>query len=305
MLLVNDQYQAAEAVTAAIYTPLDTAGQEIRLLILEKGLEDDLICCNLKKASLLESRACGRPDYEAVSYVWGNVTLNSMIDVGGMPMLVTASAARVLRRFRFPDKNRILWLDAICINQADIRERSQQVSIMTEVYSHCSQVLIWLGDVTPHAHAAYESFCAVLSEAKITTDSWRRLNEALFDPDGHVRMLEMRMEENLQPAVGLFSAPWFGRLWVLQEAALAPKATMYAGSITLDFLDVLRTARWIWCRYGLTRDQIDTLRPVTRMWDYTDPDYGQYPSSLCSKCVEMRYAEMFMTLICTGSDRHM
>lgn len=57
---------------------------------------------------------------------------------------VTRSLLDALRTFRRPDRLRILWADAICINQQDLEERSQQVQFMTRVFSEAKRVLIWL-----------------------------------------------------------------------------------------------------------------------------------------------------------------
>lgn len=53
-----------------------------------------------------------------------------------------------LRYLRETDSRRILWVDAICINQKDFNERGHQVGIMRDIYSKAPQVLIWLGEAS-------------------------------------------------------------------------------------------------------------------------------------------------------------
>jgi len=66
--------------------------------------------------------------------------------VGGSGIEVTVSLFTALRRFRYPDTRRVLWADAICINQGDNNERSSQIQLMGRVYKACWEVLIWLGE---------------------------------------------------------------------------------------------------------------------------------------------------------------
>jgi hypothetical protein len=58
---------------------------------------------------------------------------------------VTRNLVEALRTFRHTRKSRVLWADAICINQQDLEERSLQVQLMTRIFSDASRVLIWLG----------------------------------------------------------------------------------------------------------------------------------------------------------------
>ena len=131
-------------------------GQSIRMLILEPGeLADPL------KGRLEPTDIDAAGSYEALSYVWGksNQVDNISIRHGNneWPVDLTASLKETLLRLRFPDKQRRLWVDQICINQSDVAERSQQVQFMNRVYKHASRVLVWLGpDDTGLAKPAFE-----------------------------------------------------------------------------------------------------------------------------------------------------
>lgn len=90
----------------------------------------------------LESRSLS---YEALSYIWGAVAGESEIICNSFPLLVTANCLTALRHLRKRHKQRILWVDAICINQSSTTERSAQVAMMGEIYRIASRVLLWLG----------------------------------------------------------------------------------------------------------------------------------------------------------------
>lgn len=88
------------------------------------------------------------PQYEALSYVWGKPNNVSPILLNGRVWNVTANLELALRHFRRYEKgeHRTLWVDALCINQGDIPERNQQVSIMRDIYNGAQDVLVWLGE---------------------------------------------------------------------------------------------------------------------------------------------------------------
>src|SRR6266536_4906129 len=100
------------------YKPL-VASQEIRLVHLQPDVGSELVHCRLEHCSL------ERPSspYEALSYVWGNPTDVHPIFLDGELFQVTANLGWALWHLCLEDRPRTLWVDAICINQADRDER--------------------------------------------------------------------------------------------------------------------------------------------------------------------------------------
>jgi hypothetical protein len=107
-----------------------------------------------KENALLEGRlvevdlgltAKQRSSYEALSYVWGSPEGNAVISCHGQEIPITKNCELSLRQLRCRFRTRRLWVDAICINQKDIEERSNTVSIMDKVYHNAQHVQIWLG----------------------------------------------------------------------------------------------------------------------------------------------------------------
>jgi len=89
------------------------------------------------------------PPYEALSYVWG--PFNSpddpdLIQLNDCGFEVTTNLWRALYALRHETKDRVLWIDAICINQGDLEERSSQVQLMRDVYRKARSVVVWLGE---------------------------------------------------------------------------------------------------------------------------------------------------------------
>ncbi|KAH8725333.1 heterokaryon incompatibility protein-domain-containing protein, partial [Phaeosphaeriaceae sp. PMI808] len=112
----------------------------IRLLILRPGSFDDPIHCQLKQVSLSAEHA-----YDALSYVWGNASDTSPISLNGTPHHITKNLEIALRYLRHRESPKVLWVDAICINQSDINERNHQVQQMADIYSQAQRVIGWLG----------------------------------------------------------------------------------------------------------------------------------------------------------------
>ena len=102
---------------------------EIRLLALLPGRFNDPIRCTLSHVSLDDE-----PVYEALSYTWGAATRSHTLICDGKLLPVTSNLFEGLRRLRRIRAVRVVWADAVCINQADVGERNQQVLLMSKIY---------------------------------------------------------------------------------------------------------------------------------------------------------------------------
>ena len=128
-----------------IYTKLDSATREIRLVKLHPESDPDCdIRCGLSTVSLNT-----RPLYKALSYTWGDAKDTVPIILDGHRFAVTRNLKKALLRLRRLDTETPIWIDAICINQVDTVERTQQVELMRAIYQSTSEVIVWLGDALP------------------------------------------------------------------------------------------------------------------------------------------------------------
>ncbi|KAM5359124.1 hypothetical protein ACJZ2D_014730 [Fusarium nematophilum] len=145
------------------YSPLDRASGEIRLVKLEMSAVDDDISCELLTVPLTAA-----PSYEALSYTWGSPANKHKILIDGKPFQVTGNLFAALQHLRCPTSlrenvpvryqgpHRLLWIDAICINQEDIDERNFQVRLMWHIYAIAGQVSVWLGEEADDSAVAME-----------------------------------------------------------------------------------------------------------------------------------------------------
>ena len=122
-----------------IYTTLDTDALEIRLLQIQPSVHSEKLLCTLETVSLRDP-----PTYDALSYCWGALELSHTITVNGVDVKVTRSLEEALRALR-TQGHTLVWVDALCINQLDIIERSRQIARMSTIYRVAERVIAWLG----------------------------------------------------------------------------------------------------------------------------------------------------------------
>lgn len=189
------------------------------------------------------------PLYEALSYVWGSnenpeyiQVANKLSDAspescpgsdyhGAARLPVTQNLAVALRNMRLLDKPRVMWIDAICINQQDNAEKGPQVGKMGDIYSKASQVVVWLGPAQDDSHLAMEVMRDLGSQIKM---NWH--DDAIESAPGASdltlsdRSAEVPVKGELwRPIYDLLTRPWFDRLWVRQEVYLATSAVVLCG----------------------------------------------------------------------------
>lgn len=217
------------------YAPLKTDKKEIRLLVLKPGVGEEPLQCAFQQAFLVDRT----PQYETISYVWGDAMIRGTVILNGNPLDIPESAENVLRRVRYADKDRLLWIDAVCINQGDVVERASQVILMSDIFTKTHRTLVWLGPDSESTPTAIESI-------KLMANELRRM----WSNIGHNDLFSS--EVSLQPAVReqldipavqeFFRSAWFTRAWVVQEVALAPRTTCLRGQFEATLVDVLDAA---------------------------------------------------------------
>ncbi|KAM3506496.1 hypothetical protein MY11210_007537 [Beauveria gryllotalpidicola] len=212
-------------------------GPVFRYLILKPGRGNDVLECSLRSQSLDDP-----PDYEAISYVWGPSVRDHTILCDGGHLKITQSLSNVLKRLRLESKARALWADSICINQEDVKEKGQQVALMAQIYGSSKQTLIYLGDDDKgHGNSAVELIedvnTRILQTCKRNNEPW-----ALFPPlDRHDPILS---DTRWSSIAALYSSTWFGRGWVVQEAALASKSLAIWGKYEIHWAKLMRFDVW-------------------------------------------------------------
>lgn len=223
------------------YQVLSTEQQQIRLLNVMSGRDPDTLRCKLQCTTLSQASA----DYATVSYCWGDSSAKRIILIDEKPVSIGSSAAGVLYRMRSATSDRMLWIDAICIDQNSKTEQAQQVALMGSIYSMSRTNLVWLGDDHGTAGECVDIIQNLLLGIRRRTRNFQDLWSTFYS--GPFPRLDSAMDSStfVAPLSRLFESRWFSRLWVAQEAALAPSSVCQYGSKSLNLIDILRCAAWL------------------------------------------------------------
>jgi len=232
------------------YKPLDIQRDEIRLLILNPYNEPDQVSCRIIHKALspgsrqLEDINNAVQGYEALSYEWGNPLDNQPISPGTQyidevqrklhTIIVDDNTFDVrwnlycaLRQLRLAEKPRVLWVDALCINQENDQERNHQVTLMKMIYPRADRVVVWLG------RNKWEPINP-LSQMKDFNKSVSRNMNTEKRRNSSFNKMEV---EFFSVWYKFLDASYWKRLWIIQEIVLARDIVLYLGEASATWED--------------------------------------------------------------------
>ncbi|KAJ5062328.1 heterokaryon incompatibility protein-domain-containing protein [Bipolaris maydis] len=194
----------------------------------------DMIQCELVTVSLKEVSGA----FDALSYVWGYASVKEQIKMDGEIIEVTCNLEAALRRIRNTEKAKLLWVDALCINQQDTKEKNIQVMRMKDIYTMCARVLVWLGDVildgpgndNNEVDAAINAIAFLKKAHRIVRgkDTVGKQGYEDFPQDPILVNIHTDQSSIGLPTVDspewnylskFLNRPWFSRVWIIQEAS--------------------------------------------------------------------------------------
>ena len=199
------------------YEYLKIKAREIRLLYLRPGSGNEPIRCDLK----VFDRDGEMPKYEALSYTWGSDPPVQEVLVEGKSLYTRSNLYSALRHLRQRTTTTILWADAICINQSDDQEKTEQVMGMGRVYEKAYNVIAWLGDQDSDSYNAMDFIPKLLDPGFLGNDNW---------PDTYAH--------GFYALARFMDRPWWSRVWVIQEMMLAENPIVKCGDQAVHFLDL-------------------------------------------------------------------
>jgi hypothetical protein len=220
------------------YDPL--LPRRVRLLLLEPGEEAEPLICSFTDAPLR---------YEAVSYTWGRSARPCQIhaflnETTTTQINVTAHLDAALRALRSLDRQRILWIDAVCVNQEDLHEREGQVLYMRATYSRADRTIVWLGDeddTTENAIACIDRLVDNYTGLVPPSSNTTTLCPWLLD-----RSDSRYVDTSLWHAFKLLlSKEWYSRVWVFQEVTVSSKIRVRCGRHEVPWEKLVRACKVI------------------------------------------------------------
>jgi hypothetical protein len=200
-----------------------TESDAIRLIQLQPSIDPDSpLDCTLLYTSLTRCHNNLIDKYTALSYVWGDPARSRLIKVNNDPMYITASLESALRHLRGRHRPRLVWADAICIDQDDPEERNQQVNQMGWVYRQANHTVIYLGEGTPETSLFLEAL-----QSKSPVD-WKPPH---FRRGSIERVRDvLGSEVEVAARAWIVGRPWFKRVWILQELVLSKDPWIQCGT---------------------------------------------------------------------------
>lgn len=232
-----------------VYTPLDKgSASSFRIITVLPGEYHTPITCTISQEEWRDPADC----YEAISYSWGDRLHHKTIFIDEKSLRVTSNLESALRHLRHREQGQHLrlWVDAICINQTDSDERSQQVRQMFHIYNRAKQVIIWLGDETSDSKRAFNfidtclapcfesvDFSCTDEQTNIASGFWEGWDEGKEEEcRACVEHLMTRIHaKDWSNVVQVLSRTYWSRAWAVQELISAQKARVVCGTLSLQW----------------------------------------------------------------------
>ncbi|KAM7182800.1 Heterokaryon incompatibility protein (HET) domain containing protein [Rhypophila sp. PSN 637] len=210
---------------------------QTRVLTLRGGKDMTTIECWLDELDLDDTGI----EYEALSYCWGDAKKEELTPIycNGQRLDVTPNLKMALNNLRPEQGERRLWVDAVCINQEDKQECAQQVLKMGEIYGRAAKVVVWLGEVWEAYMTAFDILRYLADVYDEHTGGQVMKYEEMKNRVARLTMegypTSMSFKRAFHIVQEIEAVPWFSRMWVLQELALAQSVTLVGGHQTLPW----------------------------------------------------------------------
>jgi hypothetical protein len=192
------------------------------------------------------------PPYRALSYTWGpprhgtvaySINDKSTIRLNGDDFDVFPNLLDVLHHLRGLGASQLYWIDAICINQDDRKEREVQVGMMDKIYRSADRTDIWVGKLETHTAELGQLVSRIAQASRELKVEFEKGDQAIlinYSPEQVTEKYGLPSWEDdiWETFVDFFDRSWFQRVWVFQEVALAKDAAFLSGSGEISVDDV-------------------------------------------------------------------
>ncbi|KAL5312914.1 hypothetical protein ACEPPN_019340 [Leptodophora sp. 'Broadleaf-Isolate-01'] len=227
------------------YKSLNSDLNQIRLLALLPGDETSMVHCSVQHVSLVNP-----PSYTALSYCWGDPLITTDIVINEKLAPVTTNLESALRSLRRKGYT-CLWVDAICINQKDKTEKSQQLLWMGSIYQRASEIVAWTGDEgreTKDAVELFENSHQYYYEYSALDRYW------LGNLEREKQLqLESKLKILLPAMISFLERPYWKRVWVIQELALSMNTRVHSGAYDVAWSKISSTVRLYDSLFGIIK----------------------------------------------------
>jgi hypothetical protein len=206
---------------------------QIRLLNLLPGEDGDVLRGTIRHISLDKLEP-----YEALSYRWGEGEASCELSTPEGLILISRSLYGALERLRHRERDRMLWIDAICIQQGNEKEKGEQLPLMATIYNSATLVIAYLGPAADNSSLALQTLRQIKTKADMREYWPEGVSEVpLSWKDGSIPPAD---DKAWSAVTALFDREWFRRMWVIQEVVVATAIKVVCGEWMVDWdeLDV-------------------------------------------------------------------
>ncbi|KAH9217083.1 heterokaryon incompatibility protein-domain-containing protein [Leptodontidium sp. 2 PMI_412] len=183
------------------------------------------------------------PKYEAVSYFWGSPLDQGQIICDGKTITVPVNLYGFLSRMRLKAANRKFWIDSVCINQSNEKEKSSQVAEMRNIYANASRTLVWLGAEADQSTLALQ-FAARCSETLSDLNPSSAKRRSLWYRTRTYSEFSI-FSNSWFAFFKLLDRAWFLRAWIVQEVALSTNTKILCGPTIISWSELYRALYYI------------------------------------------------------------
>ena len=141
-----------------------------------------------------------------------------------------------LRYLRDPCRPRIMWIDALCIDQSSVEERNHQVGQMGVIYRKASSVIAWLGEASIDSDIALNALVTLSKDVHFS-------QSPIWSSQAADRHGADWVKEPVNAIDNLFKRPWWNRIWCVQEIVLAQNAVIVCGRRSIPWDTFLSSNR--------------------------------------------------------------
>ncbi|KAN0113261.1 Heterokaryon incompatibility protein (HET) domain containing protein [Hyaloscypha variabilis] len=247
------------------FSPLPSKSS-IRLLRILSGPSEQVLRSSLEVVDLSDTP---EPSYDCLSYTWGNPLYQKIlppqdgreitderkfrIECDGLIICVAENLLEALSQLsrnglestsgpqRWQRQDRI-WVDAICIHQEDMEERSSQVAMMERIYRQAQNVVVWLGPDDTLTELGIE----VMQRLASVPPEKRELDlpDDLDNPEVYIGLgIPFCTPQDWLALATFLQRTWFSRVWVLQESFAARRIAVFCGTHVLNWTDITAASK--------------------------------------------------------------
>ena len=257
---------------SSVYQDLDPTKSQIRLLSVNQAEESNDIACTLQTFDVSSA-----PSYQALSYAWGSPDRKHGIRINGSEIRISENLFEFLQVYRKRDDRGLIWIDQLCINQSDDKEKGRQVGMMHDIYRKAKLTLIWLG-------ADHQRVLPFNTLNKLW-NSW--LDNNAWHPNRSLGLWDSNIGQLAEVAWKLLAdLPYWRRHWILQEVTISRHTLLLFGEEEHAWQRFIGIAFYA---PGYRQHVIESIVDTRSMYDADTPFYTTWENvmkyarkSICS-----------------------